>query len=118
MAQSLLTVKHNITLSWSGKDPLVLPDGGMLQPGETTLSMDVWHSLGGDPVLNDHIAHGRLRPVHRAHEFQPGDNTCIGCSLTRKQVDAERERVGQEKKAEARKAQGGGTPPAPPAAAT
>jgi hypothetical protein len=90
MAQHMLKIRQQITLNWSGTEPLALPSGRTLQPGDTTLPMELWHSIGGDPVINDHITHGWLKPVHRTHEFQDGDEHCIGCSMTRLQAEAER----------------------------
>ncbi len=89
MRQTPLVLPKSITVNWSGKEPLAIP-GKLLQPGDTTLPLDVWHSLGGDPVLNGHIAEGRLVPVHRRHQFAEGDMHCIGCSLTRAEAEAER----------------------------
>lgn len=90
MRQVPLVLPKSITVNWSGKEPLPIVGKRVLPPGDTTLPLEVWHSLGGDPVLNGHIAEGRLSVVHRLHQFAQGDDHCIGCSLTREEAEAER----------------------------
>ena len=87
---NFLKVPKNISVEWKGNEPLSLPGGKVLQPGVTTLPMALWHALGGDPVLNAHIAEGRLGPAHVEHAFAEGDKHCTGCSLTREEAEAER----------------------------
>ncbi len=87
---NFLKVPKNISVEWKGKEPLTLPEGKVLQPGVTTLPMALWHSLGGDPEMNAHIADGRLVAVHLVHDFADGDKHCTGCSMTRQQAETER----------------------------
>ena len=90
MRQNFLKLPKQITVKWDGPEPLVLPNKRSLPPGESTLPIEVWHSLGGDPRIGDFIASGALSVVHRRHEFAEGDDHCIGCSLTREEAEAER----------------------------
>lgn len=81
----MLKIPKSITVQLDGEAP-----AGPLQPGETTMPLDKWHALGGIAAITDAIGEGRLRPVHKVHEFQEGDDHCIGCSVTRAQAEEER----------------------------
>lgn len=83
----------SLTINWSGSVPLPVPGGRPIQPGDTTMPSEQFHALGRHPEIVEHIAAGRLAVVHRKHEFADGEGAdahCIGCSMTRAEVEAER----------------------------
>lgn len=63
---------------------------GPLAPGETTMPIDKWHALGAHAAVCDGIGRGLVTVTHKRHEFQDGDEHCIGCHFTRAQAEAER----------------------------
>lgn len=89
-----LKIPKSITVHLDGEAP-----AGPLQPGETTLPLATWHGLGSNAAVTDALGDGRLRVVHKRHEFQDGDDHCIGCTVTRGEAEAER-RAKQPRKPE------------------
>ncbi len=103
MRQAPLKMPMQITVNWSGKEPLAIPKERpddkqrFIQPGDNTIPLSSWHRMGAVAANCDHVAEGRLSVVHRRHEFAVNDDHCIGCSMTRGDVEAERVASGAKK---------------------